>query len=52
MCEKKFRSRITDYVSRDYFPMDDTLDICIKKDAVEACAVLYKRKGLYEKSLD
>ena len=25
LCEKKFRARITEYVSREYFPIDETL---------------------------
>lgn len=51
LCEKKVKSKITEYVSREYFPIDETLIICKKKNATEACAVLYKRKGLYEKSI-
>jgi len=51
LCEKKVKSKITEYVSREYFPIDETLIICKNKNATEACAVLYKRKGLYEKSI-
>jgi hypothetical protein len=51
LCEKKFKSKITEYVSREYFPIDETLIICKGKKATEACAILYKRKGLYEKSI-
>jgi hypothetical protein len=45
LCEKKFRNRITEYVSRIYFPIDETLAICEGRGATEACAVLFKRKG-------
>ena len=31
LTEKKFKSRITEYVSRDYFPIDETLEICKRK---------------------
>jgi hypothetical protein len=40
-----------EYVSRDYFPIDDCLEICEEKGIKDACAVLYKRKGEYEKSI-
>jgi hypothetical protein len=45
LCEKKFRNQITDYVARIYFPIDETLAICERRGATEACAVLFKRKG-------
>jgi hypothetical protein len=47
LCEKKFRSKIVNYVSRDYFPIDESLKICEEKKALEASAVLYKRKGMF-----
>jgi tetratricopeptide (TPR) repeat protein len=40
-----------EYVSRDYFPIDDCLEICEEKGIKDACAVLYKRKGEYQKSI-
>jgi hypothetical protein len=51
LCEKKFRTYITEYVARIYFPIDETLAICEKRGATEACAVLFKRKGQYEDSI-
>lgn len=52
LCEKKYRSRIVEYVSQSYYPIDDSLAICEEKGALEACAVLYKRKGFYLKSIE
>lgn len=52
LCEKKFKNQIVDFVSRDYFPIDESLAICDKKGALEASAVLNKRKGLYKESVD
>lgn len=43
LCLKKYRSKIVDYVSRSYFPIDESLRICEEKGALEASAVLYKR---------
>jgi len=36
---------IVDFVSRNYFPIEESLVICEKKGAIEASAVLYRRKG-------
>ena len=43
LCSKKYRSKIVDFVSRSYFPIDESLKICEEKGAMEASAVLYKR---------
>ena len=42
---------VVDYVSKNYFPIEECLKICEKKDSIEACAVLYRRQGNYKKSL-
>jgi len=34
-----------EYVSRDYFPIDDCLSICQENGITDACAVLLRRKG-------
>ena len=47
LCHKKYRSKIVDYVSRSYFPIDESLRICEEKGAQEASAVLYKRDQDY-----
>ena len=52
LCEKKFRSKIVEYVSKSYFPIQESLNICNEKGALEASAVLYKRQGQYSKSID
>ena len=52
LCEKKFRSKIVEYVSKSYFPIEESLKICEEKNALEASAVLYKRQGLYGKAID
>ena len=41
LCEKKYKYRIVEYVSRSYFPIDQCLKICEDKNSLEACAVLY-----------
>jgi len=41
-----------EYVQREYFPIEDCLQICEEKGVIDACAVLYKRKGEYEKSIE
>jgi hypothetical protein len=40
-----------DYVERKYFPVEECLSICDSNQAIEACAVLNRRKGLYMKSI-
>lgn len=40
-----------EYVSRDYFPIDECLEICKGKGVKDAEAVLYKRKGEYKVSI-
>jgi len=52
LCNKKHRSKIVDYVSRSYFPIDESLQICEEKGALEASAVLYKRNSCYEKAIE
>lgn len=47
LCEKKFRPKIVEFVSRNYFPVDQCLKICEEKGALEASAVLQRRKGAY-----
>lgn len=38
-------------MTRDYFPIDECLEICEQEDVTDACAILYKRKGHYMKSI-
>lgn len=45
LCEKKFRAKIVEFVSHNYFPVDECLKICEKRGAMEASAVLHRRKG-------
>jgi hypothetical protein len=51
LIEKKYRKRAMEYVSRDYFPINECLKICEGKGAKDASAVLYKRKGEFEKAI-
>lgn len=53
-CYKRGRESsltIVDLVGKSYFPIEESLTICEQNGAIEACAVLYKRKGLYSKSI-
>ena len=44
---------LVDLVSRNYFPIAESLAICEKASHTsEACAVLYRRKGVYDKSVE
>ena len=52
LCHKKYRSKIVDFVSRSYFPIDESLKICEEKEALEASAVLYKRNQSYNKAIE
>ena len=52
MCHKKYKSKIVDFVSRRYFPIDESLRICEEKGALEASAVLYKRNQAYYKTIE
>lgn len=49
--EKKYRKRAMEYVQRDYFPINECLQICEGKGAKDASAALYKRKGDYETAI-
>lgn len=51
LCEKKFRKYALDYMQKDYFPIDECLEICEDKGVQDACAILYRRKGEYERSI-
>ena len=51
LCIKKYRKVAQTYVSRDYFPIDECLEICEREGVTDACAILYKRKGQYKKSI-
>lgn len=51
LCTKKYRKIASTYVSRDYFPIDESLEICEREGVADACAILYKRKGEYKKSI-
>lgn len=51
LCTKKYKKKAIDYVSRDYFPIDECLAICEKEGVTDACAILYKRKGEYKTSI-
>ena len=52
LCHKRYRSKIVEYVSRQYFPIEESLKICEAKGALEASAVLYKRNSDYFKAID
>ena len=39
------KEEVIDLVARSYFPIDECLAVCEKKDSLEATAVLYRRKG-------
>ena len=52
LCSKKYKSKIVDFVSRSYFPIDESLKICEEKGADEASAVLYKRNQDYYKAIE
>jgi len=41
LCEKKYKSKAMEYMRRDYFPIEQCLEICEKKRVPDACAVLY-----------
>lgn len=51
LCEKKYRKLAMEYVQRDYFPIDECLEICEQKGVLDACAALYKRKSEYKQSI-
>ena len=38
-------------MQNEYFPIDECLEICEREDVKDACAILYKRKGEYRKSI-
>ena len=52
LCHKKYRNLIVDFVSRSYFPIDESLKICEEKGALEASAVLCKRNSDYFKAIE
>ena len=52
LCHRKFRSKIVNFVSRNYFPIEESLKICEETKAHEACAVLYKRSMDYFKAIE
>lgn len=47
LCSKRYKGKIVDYVSRSYFPINESLKICEERGALEASAVLYKRNQEY-----
>ena len=51
LCHKKYRGKIVEFVSRNYFPIDESLKICEEKGALEASAVLCKRNSDYFKAI-
>jgi tetratricopeptide (TPR) repeat protein len=52
LCTGKYKQIAASYVSRDYFPIDECLEICEREKVVDACAILYKRKGEFKKSIE
>ena len=52
LCHKKYKSKIVEFVSRSYFPIDESLQICEQKKALEASAVLYRRNQDYSKAIE
>ena len=52
LCHRKFRSKIVNFVSQNYFPIEESLKICEERGALEACAVLYKRSMDYFKAIE
>lgn len=51
LCQKKYRSKIVEYVKKKYYPIEECLKICEEHQVWEACAILQKRKGEYQKSI-
>ena len=51
LCFKKYRKLAAAYVAKEYFPIDECLEICEREEVTDACAVLYKRKGEYQRSI-
>lgn len=51
LCHKRHKGKIVDFISRSYFPIEASLKICEERGALEACAVLYKRNGDYQKAV-
>jgi len=51
LTQKKYRKQAINYVKRDYFPIDESLEILENAGVTDACAILYKRKGEYRKSV-
>ena len=48
---KKYRDKAMEYVSREYFPINECLQICEHNDVKIASASLYRRNGEYEISV-
>jgi hypothetical protein len=44
--------KLVEFVQRNYFPVDECLKICEEKGALEASAVLHRRKGAYQDSIE
>ena len=40
-----------EYMQRDYFPIEECLKICEDKGVMDACAILYRRKGEFDKAI-
>lgn len=54
LAEKRVKNHsklIVELVSRNYMPIEECLKICEKRNAVEASAVLQRRKGNYKQSI-
>lgn len=51
LCKRKYRKQAMEYMQRDYFPIEDCLEICEGKGVRDACAILYRRRGDFDRSI-
>lgn len=51
LCKPKYSKFAMEYMKRDYFPIEECLQICEEKGIMDACAILYRRKGDFEKAI-
>ena len=65
LCEKKHKGKLCEYVSKKYFPIEESLQTIYAvvehssgkkkggdRDTNEALGILYRRQGEYEKAID
>ena len=51
LCKRNYRKYAMEYMQRDYFPIEECLKICEDKGIMDACAILYRRKGDFDKAI-